>query len=46
MRSHHKRPDFLRIYHCDECAAWHLAHGKDHKSKFLPSIKRPRYSRA
>lgn len=46
MSSHsQKRPDFLRIYECPDCAGWHIAHGKAANDKFLRRAHGPRYRR-
>lgn len=46
MRSSRNQPDFLRIYHCDECSGWHLASNKHTKQdKFLKSLPGERQAR-
>lgn len=30
-RVRHGRPEYLRVYHCDECNHWHLTSKKNHE---------------
>lgn len=30
LRSRHGRPECLRIYHCEDCNAWHLSSKEDY----------------
>lgn len=40
LRSSRNQPDFLRIYRCDDCCAWHLASNKHlDKDKYLPPLR-------